>query len=33
MPFGELIVNHLFAEAGEDLKLFHDITFSYVSQR
>ena len=29
MPFGELIANHLFAEAGEDLKLFHGITFSY----
>ncbi|QGX93881.1 acyltransferase [Haloplanus rallus] len=29
IPFRQMIANHLFAEAGEDLQLFHGITFSY----
>lgn len=29
MPFGELIANHPFAEAGEDLESVHGVTFSY----
>lgn len=29
VPFRRMIANHLFAEAGEDLQLFHGITFPY----
>lgn len=29
IPFRQMIANHLFADAGEDLQLFHGVTFPY----